>query len=207
MPQSLQARIKKLEAEGKVLELIILLKNPESIFVRERVVRALGKLKDPLTIDPLINVFQDVEVVSHAAVWALSKIGTPAIEPLIATLTKSNQKGKHAAETLGIIKDSRAIKPLIETFNKSNIVSKAAIWALIMIGKPAVGPLIDALYESDNKIRHAAEALGKLGDSKVIKPLVQVFKENLHSKVLRTSIARALKNLSWEPPKKELRAQ
>ncbi len=206
MPQKIQSIIKDLEVNKKVIELIVLLKNHESNFVRERVIRALGRIKDPHTIDPLINVFEDSEVISHAAVWALYKIGTPTVEPLIAALNESNKKGKYAAETLGKIKDPRAIKPLIEAFNKSNIVSKAAIWALIKIGESAVGPLIEALYEFENKIRKAAETLGKIGDSRAIEPLIQVFKYNLHSRVLRETIARALERLAWNPPKNELGA-
>ena len=206
MPKSFQSRIKNLEAEGKVLELIVLLKNHESILVRERVVRALGRLKDSHTIDPLISIFEDKAVISHAAVWALSKIGAPAVEPLITTLNESKKKGKHAAETLGKIKDPRAIKPLIETFNKSNIVSKAAVCALTKIGKPAVSPLIEALYKSNNKLRYAAETLGLIGESKAIEPLIQVFKVNLHSNKLRMIIAQALERLSWNPPINELGA-
>jgi len=147
MPQKIQSIIKDLEVNKKVIELIVLLKNHESNFVRERVIRALGRIKDPHTIDPLINVFEDSEVISHAAVWALYKIGTPTVEPLIAALNESNKKGKYAAETLG-----------------------------------------------------------KIGDSRAIEPLIQVFKYNLHSRVLRETIARALERLAWNPPKNELGA-
>lgn len=206
MPQKFQSRIKDLEAKGKVTELIVILKNHKSKLIRERAIRALGNIKDPHTIDPLINIFEDSEVISHAAVWALSKIGAPAVEPLIVALNKSEKKGKHAAKTLGKIKDPRAIKPLIDTFSKSNNVSKAATWALIKMGESAVGPLIDALHASENTLRYAAETLGKIGGSVAIEPLIQAFKENFHSEVLGMAIARALDNLTWNPPKNELGA-
>ena len=206
MSQNFHSRVKDLEAKGKVIELIVILKNHESKLVRERAIRALGKIKDPYTIDPLINVFEDSEFIAHAAVWALSKIGAPAVEPLIVALNESYKKGKHAAETLGKIKDSRAIKPLIDCFSASNKVSKAAIWALAEIGEPAVEPLIDSLYEF-KKLRYTAETLGKIGDSRAIEPLIHVFKSNLYSKELGTMIARALEKLAWFPPKNRLGAQ
>ena len=206
MSQKSQINIKNLEAKRKVTQLIILLKNHESKFVMERAIRALGIIKDPHAIAPLINAFEDSEIVSHAAVWALNQIGTPAVESLIAALKESSKKGKHAAETLGKIKDLSAIKPLIDCFSASNKVSKAAIWALAEIGEPAVEPLIDALFEF-KKLRYAAETLGKIGDSRAIEPLIHAFKKNLYPKELRTIIARALEKLAWNPPKNRLGAQ
>lgn len=206
MPQKYQINIKNLETNRKVTQLIILLKNHKSKFVMERAIRALGMIKDPHSIAPLISTFEDSEIVSHAAVWALNKIGAPAIEPLIAALNESSKKGKYAAETLGKIKDLRAIKPLIDCFSASTKVSKAAIWALAEIGGPAVEPLIDSLYDY-KKLRYAAETLGKIGDSRAIEPLIHAFKRNLYSKELSTVIARALEKLAWNPPKNRLGAQ
>lgn len=51
-----------------------------------------------------------------------------------------------------------------------------AIEALVKIGEPAVEPLIKALDDSEMMVRHnAAKALGKIGDERAIKPLIDKF--------------------------------
>ena len=57
----------------------------------------------------------DNSSVRRDAAAALGKIGTPAVEPLIAAL-KDNDSGvrRYAAAALGKIKDARAVEPLID---------------------------------------------------------------------------------------------
>ena len=66
------------------------------------------------------------------AITALKKIGTPAVEPLIAALKSKDKEIKgYAASILGGIKDNRAIEPLIDLLDdKDSTVRKMASKAL-----------------------------------------------------------------------------
>jgi len=75
------------------------------------------------------------------ATYELSKIGEPAVEPLILALNDSRLS--MVALTLGLIGDPRAIEPLVVVLNDSDSAARAA----------------------------AANALGDMGDDRAIEPL------------------------------------
>lgn len=121
---------------------------------------------------------------------ALSRIGEPAVAPLIQAL-KDKRKGVQtgAAGALGLIKDKRAVKPLIEAMeheksdpSRSYMASafrRAIVCALGNIGdKRATGCLIEALKDtssgwSGNIRAEAALALGKLRAIRALLPLMR----------------------------------
>ncbi|MBN1122252.1 MAG: HEAT repeat domain-containing protein [Anaerolineae bacterium] len=106
------------------------------------------------------------------AVQALVKIGTPAVEPLIAALEDEDENARRsAAETLGYIRDVRAVDPLIDTIrHEDTVFGGIATAALGDIGDArAVEPLIAVL--DDEKLRSSAyNALVKIG-SAAVEPL------------------------------------
>jgi len=69
---------------------------------------ALGEIGDPKAINPLIEKLDKIDKSADA----LAKFGTPAVDPLIASLDGDGKLG--AARALGLIKDKKAVKPLIE---------------------------------------------------------------------------------------------
>jgi len=79
-----------------------------------------------------------------------------------------------AAIALGEIGDSRAVEPLIALLcDEDRFVKSRAAYSLGMIGKAAVEPLIHALREGDGNLRWgAAIALGKIRDTRAIRPLI-----------------------------------
>jgi HEAT repeat protein len=86
--------------------------------VREKAVRALGQIRDPRAVDPLIATLKnDRHFVRRSAASALGEIkDSRAVEPLIAALQIDDQGmgvRSSAAWALGKIKDLRAIEPLI----------------------------------------------------------------------------------------------
>ncbi len=106
--------------------------------------------------------FSESATVEGAAAEALTKIGEPAVQPLIAAL-------KH--EDAGIC------------HNAAKVLSK--------IGEPAVQPLIDVLEdENENARADAAYALGIIRDSRAVEPLISVLNDG-HADV-RKSAAHAL---------------
>jgi HEAT repeat protein len=119
------------------------------------------------------------------------RIGTPAVERLIAIFTDSNyiQVRGEIANTLGKIHDARAVEPLIDFIKGDDSYGRAsAIEALGYIGDVrAVEPLIKVFYQGSAAEREAAaKALGNLGAhlkdatirTRVVDFLVASIKEN-----------------------------
>jgi len=142
--------------------------------------KALGMLRDPRAIDPLIEALRDES-------------------PLVRSA---------AAEELGKFKDKRAVNPLIELlrneyYNASSqpyVKSEAAKALGELKDSRAVGPLISALkdnlYLDNNGCRYfvkgyAADALGNLGDIRAIEPLAEALKDE----DVRWEVSEALENL------------
>lgn len=89
----------------------------------------LGDLKDPRAVAPLVTLLrvQDPTVQEHVA-KALVKIGTPAVQPLISTITGTTEAPRpfqdswiinKALWTLGELTDARAVEPLTAWFEKN----------------------------------------------------------------------------------------
>jgi HEAT repeat protein len=75
-----------------------------------------------------------------------------------------------AAQTLGLIGDTRAVEPLIQTLNDADRwVRMAAAWALGRLGDArAVGKLLQALDDEDWLVRtEASRALGRIGPDSI----------------------------------------
>jgi len=150
------------EANRVVPELIVVLqdqrKDPE---VRKNAAEALGKIKDPRAVEPLIEALKDKDFrVRWNAAEALGEIGDPkAVKPLIAALKdKDSTVRLYAAEALGKIKDPRAVEPLITALkDEYSEVRWHAAWSLGEIQDPrAVEPLIEALKDEDSGVRLSA---------------------------------------------------
>ena len=112
--------------------------------------------------------------VRPAAAQALGAIRDPrAVEPLIEHLTKNWQDTHDIARALGEIKDPRAIGPLIDAARQTNLqgfsvsyrepIDNPVAWPLVYIGFPAIEPLAGALGDQRQDVREvAAWALAQL---------------------------------------------
>ena len=140
--------------------------------------------------DRLIELLAHEDVaVQVLAVKALGNIGdSKAVEHLIPLLKdEDSEVRKGTAEALGEIGDPRVVEPLLRSLQvfERNVraarkinrhLENAAAQALVMIGEPAVEPLMRALHNKDIYIRKgAAEALGKIGDigEAAVEPLLR----------------------------------
>lgn len=110
---------------------------------------------------------------AKAVVGVLVRLGAPAVEPLIAALDDNNRQVRMVvAEGLGRLGDPRAVNPLLHIAMHIGEDATMAAAAIVKIGPRAVEPLITALEDENPNVRNAAaEALGKLGDPRAIKPL------------------------------------
>lgn len=94
--------------------------------VRYGAVDALGRIGDPRAVEPLIKTLGDKEV-GRAAWSALSKMGRPAVKPLIKALKDEDPRVREgAARALGELSDPRAIEPLEKALEDKN---RSVFWA------------------------------------------------------------------------------
>ena len=103
-------------------------------------------------------------------------------------------------QALGTLRDSRAVEPLIELLHSSDqFMSDQVVNALTNIGEKSIVPLLGVLKHSNDRVRrYAIEALGKIGDQRVVEQFIDLLKDR--SIYIRVSAVTALGNL------KDLRA-
>jgi HEAT repeat protein len=105
--------------------LIAALKDQDG-FVRNSAAKALGEIKDTRAIEPLMAVLND-QFSGDGVVEALGKIGTPAVESLVAALKDQNPvRRNNAAKALGFTKEQKAIPNLIEALKDWHAGGSAA---------------------------------------------------------------------------------
>jgi hypothetical protein len=152
---------------------------------RQDAVEALVVFGEPAVI-PLLHALSTRSVSAYDVVQALGRIGDPrAVEPLIDALDTSNHfLTQIAAVGLGNIGDTRTIDPLINVFRlewddtETITTWQKAAQALAAIGEPSLFPLIAALSDMDENVRHwSAVALGKLTDPRAVEALLQALRD------------------------------
>jgi HEAT repeat protein len=144
---------------------------------------ALGKLKDPVTVEALVATLKDVDSdVRRTAATALGEIkDLRAVDPLIAILHDIDPlvRGCTVA-SLGKIGDSRAVPPLIPLLQDEDATVRrdVADWLAYFKDPRAVEPLIAALKDTEPVVQlSVARALGEIKDPRVEVPLVTALKE------------------------------
>jgi HEAT repeat protein len=149
--------------------------------VRWKAAIALGEIRDPRAIGPLIRQLSDTDrFVKSRVAHALGMIGAPAVHTLIRTLLEGDGNLRWgAAIALGRIKDPQAVEPLIQALaDKYENVRAEAAASLADIGTPAIEPLIRFLKYSEGDMRiEVMNALGELHANDAIEPLVQMLEK------------------------------
>ena len=78
---------------------------------------------------------------------------------------------------LGIVGSRNAAELIIRTLNDSRY-QYVGIAPLVLVGAPAVEPLIAALRDENEDVRErAAEALGQIGDARAVEPLIAALRD------------------------------
>ena len=160
---------------------------------RKGAAEALGEIKDPATIELLINAMKDPAAGRHAS-SALIDTGTSAFEPLIAALKNPNDRIRSlAAAALGSFHNPAAVLPLIAALKDPAPGTRGgAVWSLQLLSdRRAVLPLCESLSDPDPIVRRGVViALGAIGDSRAIATLVSVQADP--DSIVRENIAIAL---------------
>jgi HEAT repeat protein len=148
--------------------------------VREVAGAALEGFADAQVVEAFIAALGNEEM-RNFALLRLTKIGSPAVEALIAALTDQQWRVRgDVAGALGEIADARAVEPLIAALKDENhFVRSSTAKALGKIADArAVDPLIGALRDKEWYVRAtAAEALGKIADPRALGPLYTAQKD------------------------------
>lgn len=165
-------------ADGRVLDPLVRALRSSDWIVRMHAVKALGRIKDPETIQSLIPLLQDkVKAVREETSSALAALGEAAIPALLDALTHADWLVRlHAVESLGKTKSRNAVEPLLSAlFNdEDSAVREDVIRALGDIGDPqAVEFLFTAMQEPGLRTL-AVEALGRIGDRRAVPVLIEV---------------------------------
>ncbi len=163
------------------------------------VIEALGKLKPPEAVNPLIKILSQGSADKRcAAAEALGKIGEKkAVEPLIMALMEKpiGEKVAKALRDLGVEEDiimrgsefaAKREMPFLSVVRFPDEWEFAHRLAQLALGKPDiekmernrdVEELIRALEHEDSEIQYnAATALGRIGDARAVKPLIRALK-------------------------------
>jgi HEAT repeat protein len=163
--------------------------------VREAAIGALVAIGEP-AVEPLGRCLaEDSLQVQEAASQILADIGDGRVfDPLVKALSSADWIVRmHAAKALGRIGDARAVPSLVPFLqDKVKAVREEAAGSLARIGKASIPSLAAALRHEEWLVRlHAVEALGKLGSSEAVEPLLFALFNDRDSAV-REDIVRAL---------------
>ena len=184
--------------EAATKQLVPLLKANQD--VREVVITALGKIRDPRTTQALAAVmaksFNKPEI--RCATEALIRIGKPAVGPLRAILSEAQDLNATAAAfALGRIGDPAAAPTLIEALRHfdDEVRRQAAIALGRLQARLAVPDLIAALNDNDAPVRAAvATALGDMRAVEAVETLQSLAMYDFQASVRQAADA-ALKKI------------
>ena len=154
--------VEKMKARRDVNGLIRALGYKKDEYVRNAAARALGEIKDPRAVEPLIAALKGEYRGACKAAYALGEIKDPrAVEPLIAALKDQNSDVREAAAKA---LDHLGWKPARDESAAWYWANKGKWNACVDIGAPAVQPLITTLGSTNDPYtrRDVAQALVKL---------------------------------------------
>lgn len=198
--------IEHMKETGDVKGLIAALQEPYPD-VRVAAARALGQLGDVQAVDPLVQLLGAKawgDQVREAAAWALSQLDdVRAIQPLIAALREHGSHIRYEVASALAHIGAPALEPLLAAL-KEDQGGMAAV-ALGKMGEAALMPLLTALRDNDQQMRkNAAFALGYIGDTQAVEPLLGTLRDCFAD--VRLEAAKALQKLGWKPEGDELGA-
>ena len=172
----------KIKDPGTVKYLIDILQD-ESEYVRRAAVEVLNEVGDPSAIQDLLIAMRDKDWwVKVRAADALGSIGGPKVVEAVLNLIKSKDEflRRTAVEILNSIKDKRAVVHLANALNDEDWwVRERAADALGQLGDKRVAPsLLKMVTAHPESAPVAIQAITRLNDTTVIKPLLRVLSKS-----------------------------
>lgn len=146
--------------------------------IRMHAAKALSRIRDPASVEPLIPLLQDrVKAVREEATTALAAIGDAAVPSLLAALKHVDWLVRlHAVEALGKTRSAAAVEPLLSVlFNDHDTaIREDAVRALGQIGDERALEFLIVVLKEPGLRPLAVEALGQLGDQRAVSVLIDV---------------------------------
>lgn len=166
-------------------------------YVRQAATAALGAVGDSRTVNPLINLLQDAQWdVRRAAVGSLGQVclrledptrgqglivarpedvdmHDKAVQSMVLALKQYDSKVRYeAASALSLI----GWQPQRDDVWADYWVAKSQWSACVILGKPAVGSLLNLLKDWDPAFRQTAlDTLGTIGEASTVKAIIDCF--------------------------------
>jgi serine/threonine-protein kinase len=213
----------EIDVQNKAVEVVIKANHPDTIrylvdvlkdeneYARRAAVEVLNEIGTPKSVKHLLEAIKDDDWwVRSRAADALGKIGGPkVVEAVLALIKDEDEEIRRAAiEILNQTKDERAVNQLIEaTRDKDWWVSERAVDALAEIGSKRAVPRLLEMLQSGNarSIPVVLRGLGKLGDHKVLEPVLASL--NRPEKEIRIEAMGVLAKLADERRVEHVRVQ
>jgi len=172
----------KIKDPSTVKYLIDILQD-ESEYVRRAAVEVLNEVGDPSAIQDLLIAMRDKDWwVKVRAADALGSIGGPKVVEAVLGLIKNKDEflRRTAVEILNAVKDKRAVVHLANALNDDDWwVRERAADALGQLGDKRVTPsLLKMINTHPESAPVAIQAVSKLDDKTVIKPLLKVLSKS-----------------------------
>ncbi len=171
------------ELVGRAIEALSRILDDPDEYVRKSAVHALGRLRqrDARALEGIRFALGDrsEQVVQEAINQILQSPDPGAVNGLVRVLSRRERTLQNAAvEALKRI-GAAAVRPLLETLRDRTTrrrVQNLALRIIMDLRGRAVDPLLEALTEENPHIRESAVALlCRLGDERVLEPLVRLF--------------------------------
>jgi len=171
----------------------------QAMLVRRQAAMAMGRIGDPLAVDPLLNALeQKYHDDREVTVWALGEIGDPrAFKPVSSLIGNNRWKVRRvAAEALGKFGDSRAIELLEKPLDDVNpAVRNAAAWSLERLGGlrqdvPTAAKAYRYFMKKDDKVELLTKAIEQYGNA----AMAESFMNSKSAELKRAAKAWAEKN-------------
>ena len=175
-------------------------------YVRKSAVTALRRIGGPAAMEALRTALADrsEQVVLQAVNGLRDMRDQGAVEPLIRVLAR-RERSLQLASTDALIRiGSEAVGPLLEAFKDRNLrrrIGNQVMRILIEMSTKAIDPLLEVLQDENQYVRVTAiSVLGRIGDKRVVQPLVNLFLDDARmQEAVVTTIARLEERRVIEP--------
>lgn len=149
---------------------------------RREIQRRVAEAGERCIPELLVDLTDDWVVVREAAAAGLGKLkAVAALGPLAERVREDTNVDvrRVAANSLGLIGDPGAVGALLDLAIERNRLGGVALENLARLGRPAVPLLVKALAdESEPRRLGAIEALGRIGDTAAVRPLLKLFPQS-----------------------------
>ena len=135
--------------------LVDALQNDRDAAVRARAAFGLGKLRDPSTVEVLINALSDESSrVQSKAAHALSRLGKSAVPATVIQLvTGSPEASLHSARLLGHVGSPEAVDALIQALrSRKGLVRLYAEQSLAQMGIEVLPTILESLFHHSDAV-------------------------------------------------------